>query len=756
MDEHSTRESYAGYTVLSVITAVLLFIFALFVALAYSKESDFTLHGIVLLFRNNPAFWLVVVFTFMFPLGVYFLNRRLTAGIAEKQRILESTKDRIDHVKEFTEQLIQGNYDVNCRLEESDSLGDALVNLRETLKKNDENSRKLRKAEEERNWIAEGLAHFSEILRNYIHEPEELAFHTIKDLTKYVNAIQGGFYVLEDDDPGNLFFNLSAFFAYDRRKFADQKIKWGDGLVGTCALEKKTIYLKKIPEQYIRVTSGLGETKPSTLIVVPMIHEENILGVLEFASLNIFEPNHITLIEKTAESVAATLSAIKTNLRTAKLLEESRVQTEILTSHEEEMRQNMEELQATQEESIRQNQRLVMLEETLKQNILVAELDPQGIIINGNNLLRSKLEYGSELRIEGKCLPELIEESNREWFEGIWKQVTEKNKAYKGYIKFLTRTGKDLWIMASISNTRVDAKGAGTIMLLGIDTTDEWSQIHKKEVVVQSVNTIGIHIELDINGNFLASNLKFAEIFRLSQKELSSLVIFDIIHPNEADSFNKKWDTIIHGNSFTGIIKAKTSNGETVWLDGTFSVTENAAHEIERVIFVGKDITHEKEMETELQKASETIKKQDKKIREAEREQSNKLRELKAELTGQYKEVEKARALHEKMLEELADPVVVTSHHNQIIFFNKAAEDLWATDRKELIGQDIGILFPESVTESDEILASFVRPGNHKITGKRQKTIIVDKKGQQKDVTVLLTRARAENENAYMAIFQNI
>jgi hypothetical protein len=71
-----------------------------------------------------------------------------------------------------------------------------------------------------------------------------------------------------------------------------------------------------------------------------------------------------------------------------------------------------------------------------------------------------------------------------------------------------------------------------------------------------------------------------------------------------------------------------------------------------------------------------------------------------------------------------------------------------------VLNQDIGILFPEALTEKDEILGSFTRPGDQKITGLRKKSHVIDKNGKEKPVSVLLTKARSEGENAYMAIFQ--
>ena len=756
MDEMSKRVSNLEYTILAIIVAVSLMVITLFVALAFTREADFSMEGIRWIFNNNPIIWVIVAISVFFPPALFLVIRKLTHAFNEQQKIIDIEKSRINHVNEFSQELIHGNYEVDCKLDESDTLGDTLVNLRETLKKNEDNSQKIRKAEDERNWIAEGSAHFSETLRNYIHEPDQLSFHVIKDLTKYVNAIQGGFYVLDDSDPYNRFFNLTAFFAYDRRKFADQKIKWGDGLVGTCALEMKIIHLKDVPQEYITVTSGLGEANPNSLIVVPMIYEGEIFGVLEFASFSKFESNQVSLIEKTAESVAATLSAIKTNIRTNRLLEESKAQTQILTSHEEEMRQNMEELQATQEESVRQTQRLVMLEDTLKRNVLQAEFDEQGIFLSGNNLFFSKFEYTSEAMAEGKHISQFIDVEERDAFTNIWNQLITENNPYKGYLKHVTRTCKDLWVMASLSTSLHDDKSIARIMYLGIDATEERSQLEKHEAIAASLNNTSVNLELDINGNMLQCNTTFIDLFKLSEKEIKSMVIFDVISPSETESFNKRWDGIINGKPFAGVIRTRSAKSGDIWLKGSFNITRNMAHETDHVVFVGIDITHEKQLESELHAANDTLKKQERQIKEAEKELTTKLRETKTELMNHFKEVEKVKKLNEKMLEDTADAVITAAQDNRIIFFNKAAETLWQINRQDVMDQDIGILFPESLTEKDDLLASLVRPGDHKITGKRKKSFIIDKNGKEQPVLVLLTKARVDGENAYMAFFQSV
>jgi PAS domain S-box-containing protein len=757
MDDHALKEKLTGYTVISAIIALVFLVFALFMTLYKSKEADFSLDGIVWIFKNNPAMWIVLTFAILAPFSVYLLSKITGKQLNEKQQLIQIEHSRVDEVNEFTRQLIHGNLEVDFHLEgENDELGETLVNLRDTLKSNAEKEEKLRKDEEQRNWIAQGLAHFSETLRNYIHEPDQLSFHVIKDLTKYVNAIQGGFYILDDHDPNNKFFNLSAFFAYDRRKFADQNIKWGDGLVGTCAMEKKTIYIKNLPEDYITVTSGLGDASPDSLIVVPMIYEDQVFGVMELASFTKFEPAQIALIEKTAESIGATLSAIKTNLRTSVLLEESKAQTQALTSHEEEMRQNMEELQATQEESNRQTQRLTVLEETLKQNIVQAEFDAEGKFIYGNSLFYSTFEYLNELNIEGKHIAEFFGEESREEFDNIWKQLTEENISYKGYLKHVTRTGKDLSLMVSLSCLMFDDKADMKVIFMGIDSGREIEKQKKQDAIVQSVNNTAINIEMDINGNVLDFNENFISLFKLSEKEVTAMVVFDVIHPIELDSFNKKWDSVIHGGEFKGLLRCRSAKVEEIWLNGAFSITMNAAHETNHVIFVGIDVTNEKRLENELHTALDTLKKQERQIKDAEKELTGKLRETKTELNNQFKEVDRLKNLNESMLEESADAIVTISQENKIIFFNKAAETLWKVQKGEILDQDISVLFPEALIEKDELLESFTRPGNNKITGTRTKSAIIDKKGKEKPVYILLTKGRVESENAYMAFFQPI
>jgi len=283
---------------------------------------------------------------------------------------------------QFASHIGDGNYDTDIEiLSEQDALGQSLIDMRDKLKKAREEE-ELRKLEDNKvQWTNEGLALFTDVLRQDNDNLHELAFNIILNLISYLKANQGGIFIKNGDDNSNIYFDLLATYAYDRRKYSNKKIELGEGLVGMCAIEKETVYITDIPDNYIKITSGLGGSNPKSILIVPLKIEEEVLGIIELASFNTLEKHEIEFVEKIAQSIASTLSSVKVNERTSQLLERTQQQAEEMAAQEEEMRQNMEELQATQEEAARKTSEMEGFINALNSTSYVAEYDLQGKIL---------------------------------------------------------------------------------------------------------------------------------------------------------------------------------------------------------------------------------------------------------------------------------------------------------------------------------------------------------------------------------------
>jgi PAS domain-containing protein len=296
----------------------------------------------------------------------------MSKGVMPKQKVKETPdeigdmaaalNELIRGLKETTEfslEIGKGNFEFQfVPLSDEDDLGNGLLTMRMNLKHASEEEERRKKEDGQRNWASHGIAKFSEILRLNNDNVEKLTYDVISNLVKYCDANQGGLFLINDDDERRKYVELVASYAFSRKKFLEKQIDMGVGLIGRSIQEGETIYMTEIPNSYITITSGLGDDNPKSLLIVPLKINDEVYGVIEIASFKEFEKYQIEFVEKIGENIAATLSSVKINIRTAQLLETTRQQAEEMKAQEEEMRQNMEELQATQEESARREAEL--------------------------------------------------------------------------------------------------------------------------------------------------------------------------------------------------------------------------------------------------------------------------------------------------------------------------------------------------------------------------------------------------------------
>jgi len=269
----------------------------------------------------------------------------------------------------FADKIGNGNLEIEFQpLSEQDVLGNSLLRMRTGLYNAKVLEIKHKTEEEKRNWASLGVALFSDILRDNAGNVEKLASEVIRHLVEYTNSSIGGMYYLNDDDKENSYLELIATKGFTGEKNHNKQISASDGLLGDVIKERKPVYLRRIPPGYLKVTSGLGETEPISLLIVPLMQETETLGAIEIASLNEIEEYRIDFVKQISIRVASTLLSIKNNQRTLYLLEQTRYQAEQLSAQEEELRQNLDELQMTHDEMVKTQKELKKANEQLKQN----------------------------------------------------------------------------------------------------------------------------------------------------------------------------------------------------------------------------------------------------------------------------------------------------------------------------------------------------------------------------------------------------
>jgi PAS domain S-box-containing protein len=358
---------------------------------------------------------------------------------------------------EFAQRIGEGKYDTQFKpASENDLLGMSLINMRANLVENE-------RRDKERNWIVRGVAEISEILR--MHDSlDNMGDDVIRFILEKIGAIQGAFYVVNDEEREPL-IEMRASYAYGRKKYLQSKFKFAEGLVGQAAIEKDTIMRTEIPEDYISITSGiLGDQRPGCILIVPLITNEEVYGVLEFAGFKRFETSQVKFVQELSLILARTVFNIKVNERTRKLLEESQAMSTELKEKQEVLRQNAEEMQATQEELERTNtelehqveevnrtqKRMQLLLENASEVITIYEEDETIRYISPS--VETILGYGQKEMI-GKSDLEKVHPDYHKVYQSIFEKMKENpDERVTVQFEYKTKDGHYIWIEAAGTN----------------------------------------------------------------------------------------------------------------------------------------------------------------------------------------------------------------------------------------------------------------------------------------------------------------
>ncbi|HCW07211.1 MAG TPA: hypothetical protein DGG95_07595, partial [Cytophagales bacterium] len=386
-----TPLSKAKWITTGVVLGAVFPLMAVAAQLIYLKQPP-SFNHIVELYQQGPLQWIIlcapVVLGLIFGYIHHVTSNQHHLVLVEKKK----SDDLLLHLSQSIKLIEQGdlsntNYNFN-----NQQLENTFRSLNSKLASQKEEDRKAK-------WIAEGKAKFGDILRLSTNLTD-LSDVFLKNLIHYLHFNQGSIFILDKSENESGVLRLTACYAYERKKYLTKHIAIGEGVAGQCFLENETIVLKQVPQDYIKITSGLGDAKPNFVLVVPIKNYEHTEGVLEVAGFKPLENFQIQFVEEICEAFSIVIRSVKSNEETRKLLTETQTQTEQLKLQEEELRQNMEEMHATQEQLSRQLAESKLLQERVERRervmaltTILSETDLRGVITYVNDKFCEVAKY---------------------------------------------------------------------------------------------------------------------------------------------------------------------------------------------------------------------------------------------------------------------------------------------------------------------------------------------------------------------------
>ena len=593
-----------------------------------------------LIIVNTVSFRLILVSPIR---SVTAIIGRLSMGDINQQISESKNRDEIGTMKNELKQLINGLKDTSHfaqsigkgdfhaeyqLLSNDDVLGNSLLEMRQSLQDAEKIQAMHANNEKQLNWSNEGLATFAELLRSSNDNLEELCNSIISNMVKYIGANQGGIFILNDESSDHPILEMKACYAYERHKFAEKEIELGEGLVGTCFLERQTIYMTELPKNYINITSGLGGEVPNALLITPLMVNEEIYGVIEIAAFKVFEPHVREFVGKVAESIASSVSSTKTAIRTQRLLEQSKLQAEEMANQEEELRQNMEEMQATQEEMLRKNKEAeqvrIKLTKLMSENeyqltklTMVLEASKIGLwdmeVVKGDPVnpdntfqwsdeFRHMLGYSNEAdfpNILSSWSDKLHPKDKERTLDLFARHILDRSGKipYDLEYRALKKNGKYSYFHAYGSTIR-DKEGhalrvAGAIQ----DITEEKNKVeemarkeNEQAQFVKMAYDKTLSLEFDDHRKIIFASPYFLEAMNMPSEQVIGATFNDFItetHDYNGQSYDEMWEAIYNGEVCSAILNMPQSDGSFKQMHVAYSPISDQDGKIYKVMSMG-------------------------------------------------------------------------------------------------------------------------------------------------------------------------
>jgi len=273
--------------------------------------------------------------------GVSGTWKRLTENVNE---LAGNLTRQVRAIADVASAVAEGDLTRSITVDASGEVADLKDNINSMV----ESLRETTLANQEQDWLKTNLARISALMQGHRDLPV-VAELIMDELVPQVSAQYGAFYLAEDDEAGP---ELRLVGSYGRPEEDNRpaRIPFGRSLVGQAARSRRTIAVDELPPGYVTISSGLGQIEPTALLLLPILFEEQVLGVIELAAVTAFTPVQRDFLQQLVDTIGVNVNTIVANARTDELLEESQRLTSELRSRSAELQARQEELQQSNAE----------------------------------------------------------------------------------------------------------------------------------------------------------------------------------------------------------------------------------------------------------------------------------------------------------------------------------------------------------------------------------------------------------------------
>lgn len=405
---------------------------------------------------------------------------------AKIENAIFELKNTLNKITETNKSIASGNYSSNIKIPEfTNELKRSTNNLYRSLETATNELSDIKKELHQAKKYTENLDKIAAVLKMYHKDIHDLSEQVVKTIVDLMDIEMGAMFLVKDNGEGKIVEQVVSY-AYHETKLYEKKFKLGESLVGACAAEKRTVHLTKIPENYLKIISGLGETSPKSLLILPLEFENEVLGVLELGTLRDFDNNLISFAESAAQNIASTVSLAQNNIENTILLEQTKQQTKELEDSDRKMKEALSELKELQTATAKSEAAVRAKLEAMNNTLMIVEYTADGILLDANYKYLNTMHYSLD-ELKGNNVVEMLvhkKEDQEELLKVI--KLVKSGNYFESIMRRHTKEGQEKWFKASYTPVFNDEGIVQNILFFGTDIT----KIKQSEIELKKSNIL--------------------------------------------------------------------------------------------------------------------------------------------------------------------------------------------------------------------------------------------------------------------------